>query len=242
VNLDHAALAGQAIERHRLVPSERREAGAAHGTAIATLIVGKRDSRTPGLLPDANLVVVEIFHVEPGGEAADAFTIARAIDLLVERRVDVANLSLAGPPNAILEVAVNAALERGIGVVAAAGNGGPGSAPAYPAAYPGVIAVTAVDAKGNAYRQAGRGDHLAFAAPGVRLWAAASVSGGRFRSGTSYAAPFVTAALAAQRWSNSERTLEEMVAELSAQAIDLGAKGRDPVFGWGLVQARPLCG
>jgi subtilisin family serine protease len=80
----------------------------------------------------------------------------------------------------------------------------------------------------------GQGEHIACAAPGVRLWTAASVSGGRYRSGTSHAAPFVTAAVAAAL-SEGELEPAEVIDLLASRSIDLGPAGRDPVFGWGLI-------
>ena len=68
-----------------------------------------------------------------------------------------------------------------------------------------------------------------------------SVSGGRYRSGTSYAAPFVSAALAAALDGDASRPADAAVADLVSGSADLGRKGRDPVFGWGLVKA-PACG
>src|SRR5690606_9061060 len=127
-----------------------------------------------------------------------AFSLAEALDRLVILGVRVINLSFSGPENLILHEMILRAAEAGIALVAAAGNGGAGAPAAYPAAWPEVIAVTAVDTQHRPYRQANRGDYINFAAPGVNLWAAASISGGRLKSGTSYAAPFVTAALAAR--------------------------------------------
>lgn len=240
VDLDHPAFAGRAIEEVSVIGSGRKPADPAHGTAIAALLVGAPGSRTPGLVPEAEVVAVGAFHLEGRAEIADAFSLTRGIDLLVERRVDIVNLSLAGDDNAVVEAAVTAAIEAGIAVVASAGNRGAGAAPAYPAAYPDVIAVTAVDVKRKLYRQAGRGEHLDFAAPGVKLWTA-SGTGGRFRSGTSYAAPFVTAALAVKRAHAPDRPFGEIVFEMANQADDLGETGRDPLYGWGLIQATELC-
>ncbi len=87
-------------------------------------------------------------------------------------------------------------------IVAAAGNGGPKAAPAYPAAYNDVIAVTAIDRAKRAYRRAGRGEHIDLAAPGVDVWTAASVPGARAKTGTSFATPFVTAAVALLKAAN----------------------------------------
>lgn len=150
-------------------------------------------------------------------------------------------MSFSGAHNAVLEKAVEAASANGIALVAAAGNNGPRAAPLFPAAFESVIAVTAVDKQGNVYRQAASGDHIAFAAPGVRLWTQ-SGSGGRPRSGTSYAAPFVSAALALTRelGSNPESSGKDLARILSQNARDLGMPGRDRTFGWGLVQL-PAC-
>lgn len=242
VNTDHEALSGVAVEHFAVAGPERRPSGRTHGTAIAVLIAGRADSRTPGLLPGARLVAVDAFHADAGGQdAADAFDIARALDRLAASAAKVINLSFAGPANLVLERVVRAMLGRDMVLVAAAGNAGPNAAPLFPAAYDGVVAVTAVDRRMRAYRQAAAGEHIDFAAPGVRLWTAASVRGGRFRSGTSYAAPFVSAALAALRAADPSVTGPQAVERLADDAADLGPAGRDDTFGWGLVQAPEAC-
>lgn len=242
VNTDHEALSGVEIEHVAVAGPERRPSGRTHGTAIAVLIAGRADSRTPGLLPGARLVAVDAFHADAGGQdAADAFDVARALDRLAASAAKVVNLSFAGPANLVLERVVQAMLGRDIALVAAAGNAGPNADPLFPAAYEGVVAVTAVDRRMRAYRQAAAGEHIDFAAPGVRLWTAASVRGGRFRSGTSYAAPFVSAALAALRTADPAATGPQAVERLAADAADLGPAGRDGTFGWGLVQAPEAC-
>lgn len=242
VNTDHEALSGVEVEHFALAGPERRPSGRTHGTAIAVLIAGRADSRTPGLLPGARLVAVDAFHADTAGQdAADAFDIARALDRLAASAAKVVNLSFAGPANVVLERVVRAMLGRDMVLVAAAGNAGPNADPLFPAAYDGVVAVTAVDRRMRAYRQAAAGDHIDFAAPGVRLWTAASVRGGRFRSGTSYAAPFVSAALAALRAADPSVTGRQAVERLAADAADLGPTGRDGTFGWGLVQAPEVC-
>ncbi len=238
VNAAHPALAGQLLEIVPLLADGREPASEVHGTAIAALLVGRADAATPGLLPRARLIAVEAFHSDAAGNAsADAFDLLRGLDLLAQRQVDVVNMSFAGPPNLVLQQALAAAHAAGIGLVAAAGNDGPAAPPLYPGAYEGVLAVTAVDGELNLFSQAASGPQVAFAAPGVRLWTAASVSGGRFRSGTSYAAPFVTAALAVERARQPARSLDALIALLAGRARDLGPPGRDPQYGWGLLQA-----
>lgn len=242
VNVAHEALAGVDVELVPVIGAERRASSRVHGTAVAVLLAGRADSRTPGLLAGARLVAAEAFHADAAGrDAADAFDVARALDRLAASEAKVVNLSFAGPANLVLERVVRAVLGRDIVLVAAAGNSGPRAEPLYPAAYDGVIAVTAVDRRLRAWRQATSGGHIDFAAPGVRLWTAASVRGGRFRSGTSYAAPFVTAAIAAARAADPHASGAQAVERLAAGAADLGPAGRDDTFGWGLVQAPEAC-
>jgi hypothetical protein len=241
INQDHPALAGQNLTVHQADLGERAEAGRKHGTAIAAMLLGRLDYRVPGLLPNAELVAVEAFHLGHYGEQADVFSLASAMDILLEADVGVINMSFSGPPNEVLQILIERSTDSGIAVVAAAGNDGPGADPAYPAAFDRVLAVTAVDHQERAYRQANQGSYISFAAPGVRVWAAASISGGRLQSGTSYAAPFVTASLAVQRLREPDVPLEQIVAEMARCAKDLGAAGRDPVFGHGLVSAPGQC-
>jgi subtilisin family serine protease len=241
INIAHDALAGQRLIVQQADLAERESAGRQHGTAVAAMLVGRLDSRVPGLLPLAELHAVEAFHATPQGDRADAFSLAQAIDLLIEAGVSVINLSLSGPDNAVLRRMVQTAAAADVALVAAAGNGGPGAKPAYPAAWPEVIAVTAVDARERVWRQANQGPYIQFAAPGVGLWTAASISGGRLRSGTSYAAPFVTASLAVTRLRSPGTPVAEVVASLVDCARDLGEAGFDPVFGHGLIQSPAQC-
>lgn len=241
VNADHDALRGARLTVLQEPLGDRDPAGRQHGTAVASLLVGQMGSRAPGLLPFAELVAVEAFFTDQGGAAADAFTLAAAVDRLIAEGVSVINLSFSGPPNAVLEDVTRRAAAAGVGLVAAAGNGGAQAGPAYPAAWPHVIAVTAVDRRNRAYRLANRGPYVALAAPGVGVWAAASVSGGRPMTGTSFAAPFVTAALAVERLRMTDQPVQATVDRLLACARDLGEAGRDPVYGAGLLSAPGQC-
>ena len=237
VNEKHPGLRPGAVETLAVLGDGRAPASAIHGTAIALLFAGSADSRTPGLLPQARLVAAEAFHTTGAGDvAADVFDIVRAMDLLAARDIDVLNMSFSGEANALLARAVGSLDDAGIPLAAAVGNGGPFAAPLYPAAYPATVAVTAVDSSQAVYRQANAGPHVDLAAPGVDLWTAASVSGGRPRSGTSYAVPFVSAALAVERVERPGSTPDQLQQALVARAVDLGEEGRDDVFGWGLVQ------
>jgi minor extracellular protease Epr len=239
VNLEHDMLAGAAIDLDRFGDAAAEMSKDKHGTAIAAMFVGRPESRVPGLLPDARLVVADPFTSVGADERADAFSLYLAIAALLARDVDVVSLSLAGPDNPILARIVAEAHAGGTPIVAAVGNAGPRAAPLYPAAYDSVVAVTAVDRKSRIYRRAIQGPQVDLAAPGVEVPTAASISGVRPQTGTSFAVPFVTTALAVQRARLPEASPAELLAALGR--TDLGEPGRDPVFGEGLVAVGSLC-
>ena len=241
VNIHHPALKGQKVEFMKL-DRTRPLSDFAHGTAIAAQLVAGAKSRVPGLLPGAHLIAIDAFQNVRGlGPRMQALDLASALDLLLVRQVAIVNLSFAGPDNRLLAELVQAALRRDVLLVAAVGTGGPRGAPVYPAAYEGVVAVTALNRKMQVLGRAGRGSHVDFAAPGAGLWTAAAVSGWRRSSGTSFSTPFVTAALALAMARDPELRGPARVESLSKAARDLGDPGRDPVFGWGLVQAAGDC-
>lgn len=182
------------------------------------------------------LIGVDAFHRRPDGDAADAFDVAGALGLLAGRGIKVVNLSFAGPANEVVALATERAAAQGMLLAAAAGNEGPRSPPRYPGAHPWVVAVTAVDRNRQPFIRAGRGAHLAFAAPGVGL--PAPGRGGAGLSGTSYAVPFVTAAFAIAMMQEDR---DGALLRLAERAVDLGAPGRDPVFGWGLIRPGGDC-
>ena len=103
-----------------------------------------------------------------------------------------------------------------------------------------MLAVAAVDTRHNPDPSGNRGDYIAFAAPGEQVWTPSS-KGGRFNSGSSFAAPYLAAALTAEMMAGAPANRRTLEARLAADAIDLGTPGRDFVLGWGLVQARSPC-
>jgi subtilisin family serine protease len=242
INEGHDTFRGASIQVARLTGEGLNPATAVHGTAVAALFVGDPDGRSPGLIPGARLYAVDAFHRAGTDERADAFTLVTALDLLADQGVLVINLSLAGPSNEVLEQkVVNLVRTRDIVLVAAAGNAGPTADPQYPAAYPDVLAVTAVDRRGEPWRRAARGPHVEIAAPGVDVWTAASIRGARTKTGTSFAAPFVSAAAALLRDRFPDMTADEVRKLLVASATDLGPPGPDETFGAGLLTSFGLC-
>ena len=236
----HPALRDQQVRQRDFI-GKRMTAGAgrpaAHGTAVASILVG-RDAEYSGVAPTTPLLAASVFQDHPSaGVAASADSLVRAIDWMIDDNAGVVNMSLSGPPNLILERAIERMRTNGVIIVAAVGNKGPRAAPQYPAAYEGVIGVTAVGRRNRVYRMAGRGEHVDFAAPGVDIVVAAPGGGYDLASGTSMAAPFAAAAAAAacaRRRSCADP--QTLVAIMRERSLDLGKAGRDPTYGHGLLQ------
>ncbi|RAK61561.1 peptidase S8 [Phenylobacterium hankyongense] len=234
--VDGSVAAGQpALSGARLVQRAFAPGGArvtAHATAVASLMAGARGAFR-GAAPGATLMVADVYGPTPTGGSANA--IAQALAWLAQTRTPVVNISLVGPPNLLLGAAVKAMIDRGHIVVAAVGNDGPAAAPLYPAAYPGVVAVTAVDGRRRVLPEAGRGTHVDFAAPGAQM-AAAGLDGGFVAvRGTSFAAPIVAGELARSLPQPDRAGAARAMQRLAHDADDLGARGADPVYGRGLV-------
>ena len=229
VDRSHSTFAHASITSKRFVENEAPPN--LHGTAIVSIIVGS-DPLALGLAPKAEIFAAEVFdETEEQGEFASTVSLIKALNWLVTAGVSVINISLAGPPNRLLETALNRVRQKGILAVAAAGNGGPMAQPMYPAAYPEVVAVTATDNRGRAFRLANRGEYVDIAAPGVNIRHARPGGGFIASSGTSYAVPFVTVAAARLMQSTTEPTA--MLDRLYTSALDIGAPGRDQIYGYG---------
>lgn len=221
----HASLAGPLEQRGFTAGAPRPDA---HATAVASLAVGRGVVR--GAAPGAPLLVADVYGNDPAG--GNALVLAQALGWMALRRVPVVVVSLVGPANRLVARAVAQAQARGVVLVAPVGNGGPAAPPAYPASYPGVVAVTGVDGRNRALIEAGRSLHLDYAAPGADM-AAASLDGGLAAvRGTSFAAPLV-----AGRLFHAVVAGGAPLPRLNSEAVDLGAAGPDRLHGRGL-----LCG
>lgn len=206
----------------------------AHGTAVAGLMVGEFSGEAPARLPGATLFNASVFFDRNRDlSGASLGHLLEGLNWLSERDISVLNISLTGPDNRVLATVIRNLLDRGIVLVAAVGNQGPAAPPLYPAAYPGVIGVTAVDDSNELYRWANRGEQVMFAARGVLVPVAAPEGGLASDSGTSLAAPVVTAALACRL---RDASAEQAIKALIGIARDLGEPGRDQSFGHGLLE------
>ena len=243
VDADHDSLRHAAVTQRSFL-SDNRRADRRHGTAVASLLVG-RSTGMAGMVPEARLYSASVFAAHPErGLRATTDSLVEALGWLAEQDVRVINISLSGPANATVENAINLLVGRRVMIVAAVGNDGPLSDPRYPAAYADVIAVTAIHSDGRVYRRAGRGAHLDYAAPGVDLVAAAAETGTAYDrlTGTSFAAPVVTGlVLYYLDRTGADVSPETLIQRMNADLIDLGDAGADTVFGRG-VPGRSLMG
>jgi subtilisin family serine protease len=233
VDVTHPLLSKAHVTVQSFLGKDYITSGTAHGTAVASMLVGAQANEFQGLLSGATLLAADAFHTTGGGDRADAYSLSIALDWLITERADVINMSLSGPDNDVLERVIAEVTGRGALVVAAAGNDR-ASTSGYPGRYPGVIAVAGIDQRLRPLARAMRGAHITFAAPatGIAVAMPGGVTGSE--SGTSFAAPFVTAAYALAIHQGRPRA--DLATQLADSARDLGAPGRDRIYGHGLVQ------
>lgn len=200
-----------------------------HGTQMASLIVAH--GKVQGVAPGA--VIVPVRDAE-GGESSAA-RIGEGIRWAAEHQVDVISISAGVDDDPRLREAIDIALSRGIVVVAGVGNTDKHSSVMFPAAYPGVIGVCAVDKAGNHAPISVQGHEVDLCAPGERISSALPGNSYGLGTGTSSATALVAGAAALVRSKFPNLSAAEVVQRLTATATDKGVPGRDPVYGYGVV-------
>jgi hypothetical protein len=212
-----------------------KEGPHAHGTGVAGAIAAH--ARLMGSAPAARILAIRAFGDAPGGAESTSFVVLKALDYAAAHGAQIVNMSFAGPKDGLIDRGIAVAAARGIVMVAAAGNAGPKSPPLYPAANAAVIAVTATDAQDRLFAASNRGSYVALAAPGVDIFLPVPDGKYQMMSGTSFSAAYVSglAALILER--NPALKPDEVRAILTKTARDLGAPGRDDLFGAGEADA-----
>ena len=216
----------------RFDPSGQPSRPHTHGTGMAGAIVAK--FHLLGVAPDASIVAIKVFDDRRAGAEATSFQILKGLDYAVRRGVRIINMSFAGPYDVMMERKLREAYDKGIVLVAAAGNAGPKSPPLYPAADPSVIAVTATDYSDKPFAMANRGNHIAIAAPGVDIMVPAPGGIYQLTTGTSVAAAHVSGVIALMLDKRPELTPEDVRAILAGSAKALSAAA-DNETGAGLI-------
>jgi len=216
--IDGAPASGLAVDASKGF-SKGAPVASNHGSAVVSLL------KRAGV---RSVAVADVYGTDPAGGSATA--VARGLGWLVANGAKVVTVSLVGPDNPLLARAIGAARGKGVVIVAAVGNDGPAAPPAYPASYPGVVAVTGVDSRNRALIEAGRAIDLDYAAPGADITGSDANGRSVKLRGTSFAAPLAAARIAAAIGGDWQTAVDK-------ETVDLGKKGPDSVYGRGL-----LCG
>ncbi|NVN87079.1 MAG: S8 family serine peptidase [Rhodopseudomonas sp.] len=206
-----------------------------HGTGIAGAIAAH--ARLIGSAPSAKILAIRAFGTAKAGAESTSFVILKSLDYAASHGARIVNMSFAGPNDPLIARGLAAVAAKGIVMVAASGNAGPTSPPLYPAANPSVIAVSATDSSDGLFAASNRGSHIAVAAPGVDIFLPAP--GGKYEmmSGTSFSAAYVSGVVALMIARDPLLKPDQVRAILTQTAHDLGAPGRDDLFGAGEVDA-----
>ena len=233
IDVKHPELANSIADSFDALGS--KEGPHPHGTGIAGAIVAH--ARLMGSAPAARILAIRAFGVAGNGAESTSFVILRGLDYAAAHGAQIVNMSFAGPKDALIERAIAATAARGIVMVAASGNAGPKSPPLYPAANANVIAVSATDAQDRLFAASNRGSYIAVAAPGADIFLPAPDGKYQMTSGTSFSAAYISGVAALLLERNPAMKPDELRAILMKTARDLGAPGRDDLFGAGEADA-----
>jgi uncharacterized protein YkwD len=233
----HADLSGKCTAGYDFVNQDSDPADDhGHGTHVAG-IIGAATNNARGVAGTAwDIRVMPIKSLNSAGRGSH-FDIAAGIDWSVSHGASVINMSLGAYfTSSTLQSAVSRAINQGVVVVAAAGNDAV-SNPTYPAVYPGVIGVAATTQSDGRASFSNFGDFVDVAAPGVGILSTVMTGSYQAWNGTSMASPIVAAVAGLLMDQDATRSPAEIQSILESTAVDLGAPGRDSLFGSGRVDA-----
>ncbi|GIV78648.1 MAG: hypothetical protein KatS3mg050_3042 [Litorilinea sp.] len=246
LNLQHPEFAGRIVPGYDFVnddPDPTDDHG--HGTHAAGLIAAAIDNGIglAGVCPNCRLMPIKVLN---GQNSGTWFNVARGILFAVDHGARVINLSLGSSvPSQTVAEAVRYAEERGVLVVAAAGNAD-SDAPFYPAALDPVIGVSATMENDQTWSLSNQGSYVDVAAPGHIIYSTYHdlnnrFGGYTFMSGTSMATPLVAGLAGLLLSQDLQRQPADLRFLITASADDLGEPGWDPIYGYGRINvARAL--
>jgi thermitase len=193
VDLDHPDLSGRLTKGYNAIANnDKPEDDNGHGTHVAGIIASDTNNGkgVAGITWYNPIIPVKVLDSKGSG---GSFNVAKGIRWAVDHGANVINLSLGNyQSSAVTAEAIRYAQKKDVIVISAAGNDN-SSQPSYPAAYPGVLSVAAVDWDGNRAKFSNYGDYIDVAAPGVDIASTYFKAQYATLSGTSMAAPHVTA-------------------------------------------------
>ncbi len=206
-----------------------------HGTHVAG-VVGAVINNGLGIAGMAQVRLMAVKVMNDSGEGTDA-TVASGIKWAVDNGANVVTMSLGvDGPSTTLQNQIDYASQHGVVTVAASGNSG-SSMVSYPAAYPSVIAVGAIDSTLRRATFSNFGSGLDIMAPGVQIYSTRGGGGYQALSGTSTAAPHVAGVAALMLSVNPALTPTVIGSVINATATDISRVGYDTATGWGVVDA-----
>ncbi|RSD26980.1 S8 family serine peptidase [Mesobacillus subterraneus] len=234
VQMNHPDLKGKITSPINMLTGSPDTLADEHGTHVAGIIAASLNSSgIAGIAPNVKIMPINVFS----GDSATVFNIIRGIYYAADHKANIINLSLGGTYySQSLESAINYARTHGVLLVAAAGNDS-SNITTYPAAFPGVIGVSATNSKDEMASFSNFGSYIDIAAPGEMIYSTISGSSYNYMSGTSMAAPVVSGVSALILSKNPFLAPEEVETILKRSAYDLGYAGRDDYFGYGRINA-----
>jgi subtilisin family serine protease len=208
-----------------------------HGTIVAGIIAAETNNAVgiAGGAPAATIVSVKVLDRFGNGSTA---AVAVGVMWSVDHGVDVINLSLGGQQlSAALHEAIKHAVNMQVPVISSAGNNGKCGTPSFPGAFDEVLAVGATGTVNEWAPFSTTGPYISLVAPGVSILSTTQGATDAYatRSGTSFSAPYVSAAAAIVRARHSGFSTGQVYLRLIQTALELGAPGWDPHFGHGLL-------
>jgi hypothetical protein len=229
----HSSLTTNVTSNNLVALPDDLSAQHGHGTAVASIIAGSH-SLIPGVAPAAELLSI---RVADDNGISDSFTLAQGVMAAMAGGADIINISLGSYGNSgVLHDAIVEATNAGIVIVAAAGNDGQDRI-TYPAAYPEVVGVGAVDAAGSYLEFSNTGEELSATAPGFGVNAAWPDEGVISFTGTSASAPVIAGAIAAvmSPGDGSSSSALHAASDVLDHLNEAGYPGEDPLYGDGMV-------
>ncbi|GAW92426.1 S8 family serine peptidase, partial [Calderihabitans maritimus] len=239
VDLNHPDLQANLVGGYNAINGGSAQDDNGHGTHVAGIIAAVTNNGigVAGVAPQVKIIPVKVLDANGSGYLSD---VAEGIRWAADNGADVINLSLgASVDTYTMREAINYAYNKGVVIVAAAGNDYRGTVN-YPAANDHVIGVSATDSEDFLAYFSNIGPQVDVAAPGLNIlstyWYQSS-STYAFLDGTSMATPFVAGLAALIRSQNDSLTPDQVEGKIKAAAVDLGAPGKDDVYGYGRIDA-----
>ena len=214
-----------------------------HGTHVTGIVAMAIDGvGSAGMCPSCSIMPLKVLDANNSGQFS---SVAQAILYATDHDASIINLSMGSNRHSItIADAIAYARDHAVIVVASAGNGA-SSAPYYPAALDGVLAVVATDTHDERWPQSNFGSWVDMAAPGVSIYSAFVQDEAhtyRTMTGTSMATPFVSGLVALVLSVHPELTADEVMNFILVHADDLGEPGRDDIYGHGRINAARTLG